>query len=174
MKIIIHALAVLLFLLLISSNADGHAIDDKHLDGALNMTSPISCSVTTTDEKQVILVSLTNHSSHTWQFLSWHTPFDAWFSRFMSITVLGGERDGEKEGETVQYQGALAKRGEPNAEDYETLASGASLAVELDLVQAYELPSANYLITINPFELHPVGNDSQSFTLVCPTLKLEL
>jgi hypothetical protein len=170
MKIIIHALSGLFSLLLISSNAFGHVIDDKHLDGALNMTSPISCNVTTTDVKKVILISISNQSKQTWRFLSWHTPFDAWFSRFMSITVLSGE----KEGETVQYQGALAKRGEPNAEDYETLASGASLSVELDLAQAYELPSANYLITINPFELHEMGNESQGFTLVCPSLKLAL
>jgi hypothetical protein len=170
MKIIIHALTGLFSLLLISSYAEGHVINDTNLDGALSMTPPISCSIATTDDKKVIQVSLTNQSSHTWQFLSWHTPFDAWFSRFMSITILGGERDGE----TVQYQGALAKRGTPNSEDYLQLTAEASLSVELDLAQAYELPSADYLITINPFELHQVDNESQSFTLTCPALRLTL
>jgi hypothetical protein len=170
MKIIIHALAMLLFLFAFPSSVNGHVINDKNFDGALSMTPPISCSITTTDEKKVIRVSLTNQGSHTWQFLSWHTPFDAWFSHFMSITILGGERDGE----TVQYQGALAKRGSPNSEDYLQLTAEASLSVELDLAQAYELPSADYLITINPFELHQVDNESQSFTLTCPTLRLTL
>jgi hypothetical protein len=170
MKIIIHALTGLFSLLLISSYAEGHVINETNLDGALSMTPPISCSIATTDDKKVIQVSLTNQSSHTWQFLSWHTPFDAWFSRFMSITILGGERDGE----TVQYQGALAKRGTPNSEDYLQLTAEASLSVELDLAQAYELPSADYLITINPFELHQVDNESQSFTLTCPALRLTL
>jgi hypothetical protein len=170
MKIIIHAFSGLFSLLLISSNAYGHVIDDKHLDGALNMTSPISCSVTTTDVKKVILVNISNQSKQTWRFLSWHTPFDAWFSRFMHIIIKGGERDGEE----LQYQGALAKRGEPNEEDYEKIAPGERLRVELDLTQAYDLPSANYLITINPFELHEMDNESQRFTLVCPSLKLAL
>jgi hypothetical protein len=170
MKTIIHALTGLFSLLLISSYAEGHVINETNLDGALSMTPPISCSIATTDDKKVIQVSLTNQSSHTWQFLSWHTPFDAWFSHFMSITILGGKRDGE----TMQYQGALAKRGSPNAEDYLQLAAEASLSVELDLAQAYELPSANYLITINPFELHQVDNKSQSFTLTCPALRLTL
>jgi hypothetical protein len=174
MNIINHGLPMFLFFFAVSSNATGSAHDETHLAGALSMTSPISCTVTATDEKKVIRVNLTNHSSHTWQFLSWHTPFDAWFSRFMSITVLGGERDGEKEGETVQYQGALAKRGEPNAEDYLQIKAEASLAVDLDLAQAYELPAAEYLISINPFELTQVDNESQSFTLICPTLKLAL
>ncbi|MBB1268171.1 hypothetical protein [Shewanella sp. SR44-3] len=170
MKIIIHALTGLFSLLFISSHAHGHGIGDKPLDGALNMTPPVSCSITTTDDKKVIQVSLTNQSSHTWQLLSWHTPFDAWFSRFMSVTVIGGEKDGE----IVPYQGALAKRGAPNAEDYLQLAAKTSLSVTLDLAQAYELPSADYLITINPFELHQVDNKSKSFTLACPTIKLAL
>lgn len=170
MKIIIHALTGLFSLLLISSYAEGHIINETNLDGALSMTPPISCSIATTNDKKVIQVSLTNQSSQTWQFLSWHTPFDAWFSRFMSVTIIGGERDGE----IVQYQGALAKRGAPNAEDYLQLAAKASLSVELDLAQAYELPSADYLIEINPFELHQVGNKSKSFTLACPTIELAL
>jgi hypothetical protein len=170
MNIINHGLAMFLFFFAVSSNATGSAHDETHLVGALSMTSPISCTVTATDETKVIQVSLTNHDSRPWQFLSWHTPFDAWFSRFMSITIVGGE----KEGEVVQYQGALAKRGAPTIEDYLRITAGELLSVELDLAQAYELPAAEYLISINPFELTQVDNESQSFTLICPTLKLAL
>ncbi|MXR68821.1 protease [Shewanella insulae] len=103
-----------------------------------------------------------------WYLLSWHTPFDAWFSNFLTLTDLNSHQ-------SLQYQGALAKRGEPTDEDYLLLPAGESLSVSLDLAQAFAIRPGRYQAALRPLRLYRDLNDkAQSTSLECPTLEVNL
>ncbi|MCL1117510.1 MULTISPECIES: hypothetical protein [Pseudomonadati] len=121
-------------MLIFSQNAQGHS----------DMNEQVTCELTTTPQNGQLQFSMRNSGTNSWQFLSWNTPFDAWFSQFMTIT---------RAGKSVQYQGALAKRGKPQSEDFIQLKPMQTLTVDLDLTQAYMLTPGTYQITISPILL---------------------
>ncbi|MCE9686941.1 hypothetical protein LZP73_12130 [Shewanella sp. AS16] len=129
----------------------------------------IECRLTQVRDTTEVQFRLSNGGQDTWRLLSWHTPFDAWFSEFMHIS---------REGRALRYLGALAKRGAPVAEDYLLLPPGASLVTDLDLSQAYRLESGSYKVELEPIVLSSYTGDSHAATrqlsLACEPLLLRL
>jgi len=88
-----------------------------------------------------VQLSISNPSKQSWRLLKWHTPFDAWFSEFIHVTLAG---------ESVTYEGALAKRGKPNDEDYLIIEAGEEVKIELELSEALQLKSGQYKVELEP------------------------
>ncbi len=73
---------------------------------------------------------LTNRTAKPLFVLSWRTPLEGLRGNDFQIT-----RDGTE----IPYQGPMAKRGNPSAESYVTLAPGASVDAKVELTLAYEM-----------------------------------
>jgi hypothetical protein len=114
------------------------------------MSEAVRCELQATETEYRIQFQLHNTQATGWQFLRWHTPFDTWFSEFMSIKVNG---------KPLEYQGALVKRGLPQAEDFIHLAPMQTLTIDLDLSQAYALTAGHYQIAIAPIRLEALPKD---------------
>ena len=133
-------------------------------------TQSLQCSLSATQYSGVVQFSISNPSSQGWQFLSWHSPFDAWFSRFLHVS---------QNNEEVPYQGALAKRGAPQAQDWIALAPGQTETVLLDLHQAYQLTDGEYYLNVDPIQLMPLASDKAAknatpITLSCSALLIQV
>lgn len=73
---------------------------------------------------------LINRGKSRLHVLTWNTPLEGWFGRFLRVTQGGRE---------IPYQGPQVKRGAPVADDYLVLAAGRNAEATLDLTQAYDL-----------------------------------
>lgn len=74
--------------------------------------------------------TLTNRAEQPVRLLSWGTPFEGWWSPFVAL------RFGDQE---LPYQGPMAKRGEPDAEEVLRILPGRSRRAEVDLAQVFDL-----------------------------------
>jgi hypothetical protein len=72
---------------------------------------------------------LTNPAAQPLYVLNWHTPLEGLLSNCLEIS-----RDGTE----IPYQGPMFKRGDPEAEDYVTLAPGASAENTIEAQLAYD------------------------------------
>ncbi|MFY0567278.1 protease [Archangium lansingense] len=73
---------------------------------------------------------LTNRTAQPLYVLTWRTPLEGVRGKDFRIT---------REGTEVLFQGPMVKRGNPQADQYVTLAPGASVDAKIDLSQAYEM-----------------------------------
>jgi peptidyl-Lys metalloendopeptidase len=73
---------------------------------------------------------LTNRTAQPLYVLNWRTPLEGLWGNDFQVT-----RDGTE----VPYQGPMKKRGNPSAQNYVTIAPGASVDGKVDLSQAYEM-----------------------------------
>ncbi len=64
-----------------------------------------------------------------------------WFSKFIRVTLAGMP---------VTYEVALAKRGQPNEEDYLVIEAGEEVGIELELSEAFRLTSGQYSVELEP------------------------
>lgn len=111
-------------------------------DNALLKAEPIlSCEITGEEsyrsgEPAVFMFRLENRSARAVFVLKWHTPLEGIMSRIFKVT-----RDGEE----LEYQGLMARRGDPVAEDYEEIAPGEAASASFDLAKVYDLaPAGDY------------------------------
>src|SRR5258708_7585644 len=77
-----------------------------------------------------LTLELVNRSRHRLQVLTWNTPLEGWFGRYLRITADGTE---------IPYQGPQVKRGAPDPGDYVILHPGKRLRAVVDLTQVYAL-----------------------------------
>lgn len=73
---------------------------------------------------------LENRSTREMHVLKWHTPLEGIMNRIFEVT-----RDGEE----LEYLGLMARRGDPVAGDYVTIAAGDTVSASFDLASAYDL-----------------------------------
>jgi len=103
------------------------------------------CALHSLKKSSKVQFSISNPSKQAWRLLKWHTPFDAWFSEFIRVTLAG---------EPVIYEGALAKRGQPDDEDYLIIEAGEEVGIELELElelsEAFRLTSGQYRVELEP------------------------
>ena len=132
-----------------------------------------TCEITVNEVGQ-LKFRLDNQTDQSWYLFTWQTPFDAWFSEF--ITIRNQETD-----QKVIYQGALAKRAMPNVDDYLTLPINSHQATSLDLTQVYSLSEGSYDIHLKPLRLLPLDVDialpsqPEQFVLVhCPSTQIRI
>lgn len=90
--------------------------------------------------------TLDNQTNQSWYLLTWQTPFDAWFSEFITIRH-------QTTAQKVIYQGALAKRAAVTTDDYLTLPAHSHQTIELDLSQVYSLNKGHYDVSLTPLRL---------------------
>ncbi|CAM4202871.1 hypothetical protein SHAQ108633_18860 [Shewanella aquimarina] len=127
-----------------------------------------TCRLLKAEQDNTLTFEIQAPTETSWYLLSWHTPFDAWFSEFLTLTDLSNQQK-------LDYQGALAKRGEPLDDDYLLLPAGKSLTVSLALAQAFEIPPGRYRAALKPMRLYQDLSDKQLITtLECPALEVEL
>jgi len=72
---------------------------------------------------------LTNPTAQPLYVLNWHTPLEGLLSNCLEITRAGTE---------LPYQGPMFKRGDPDAEEYVTIAPGASVENTIEAQLAYD------------------------------------
>jgi len=141
---------------------------------------PPECHLRSTPQSSSVHFFVSNPSPHAWHLLKWHTPFDAWFSEFIHVTLAG---------KPVTYEGALAKRGQPNEEDYLVIEAGEEVGITLELSEAFRLTSGQYRVELEPlyFFLNkeylnqsPLnqeslrGEQSQAYKVYCNAVNLNI
>ncbi|WP_460736107.1 M35 family metalloendopeptidase [Lysobacter tyrosinilyticus] len=85
-------------------------------------------------------VAITNTSNHTVRVPKWELPSD-----FMEAKLFQVSRDGQP----VQYEGPMIKRGLPQAEDFAILRAGETLRVTVDLSNSYDMSkSGDYVVAL--------------------------
>lgn len=88
-----------------------------------------------------VAFTLENLSAEPLSVLTWYTPLEGLHGDIFRI-----RRDGEE----VLYQGRLAKRGDPQAEEYVRIEPGDSVSAEVDLAGGYDLSMAGeYRVEFN-------------------------
>lgn len=117
--------------------------------------------------------TLANRGSAPLHVLTWNTPFEGFFGRYLSIDGPAGP---------LAYRGAMAKRGMPARDDYLRLSPGKSVTGRINLADAFTFTEPGiYRITFNgplldvttapiprPLEQH------QPFTTYCNVVSFEL
>ena len=88
------------------------------LPGEVEMTDPLPLKMT-----------LSNPGKQTLHVLNWHTPFEGFFSRYLKVTGPQGE---------IAYGGALVKRGQPQRDEYLSIAPRTSVTSSANLRDVYK------------------------------------
>lgn len=115
----------------------------RETEGALPGTS-LRCELSVAPRLKVgepvmVTFRLTNPTGQPLSVLSWHTPLEGLRSNHLEIT---------REGTEIPYQGPMFKRGDPGADDYITLAPGASAGNTIEASLAYDFSQpGTYRIT---------------------------
>jgi len=102
------------------------------------------CALHSSSQGSKVQFSISNPGKQSWRLLKWHTPFDAWFSEFIHVTLAGNP---------VTYEGALAKRGQPNDDDYLVIEAGEEVGITLELSEAFRLIPGQYRVEFKPLYL---------------------
>lgn len=174
-----HGFVVALYLILPLTNAAAELPVLKTKKPSSHLPAPDQrrlpeCQLWPLSQTGLVQFQLNNPYPYGWRVLSWKTPFDAWFSEFLTIA---------DDKHSLSYRGALAKRGAPTEEDYIQLQPMQTLSVTLDLSQAYRLTPGQYLITLLPLQLEALDFISEAqapseraeiLTLHCPSLSLTI
>jgi hypothetical protein len=80
-------------------------------------------------EPVMLRFQLTNPTARPLFVLDWHTPFEGLLNNFLQVT---------RDGVDIPYQGPMLKRGDPTAEDYVSIAPGASADATVEASLAYD------------------------------------
>jgi hypothetical protein len=94
----------------------------------------LSCTLSVAPRHKVgepvpVTFRLTNPTAQPLSVLNWHTPLEGLLSNCLEITRGGTE---------LPYQGPMFKRGDPDAEEYVTLAPGSSVENTIEAQLAYD------------------------------------
>src|SRR3954453_19238786 len=77
-------------------------------------------------EAILVTLEISTQGDQSYQVLMWGTPFEGDGSAADFLTV-------ERDGEILEYDGRLVKRGDPSDEDYATIGPGQSLFGQVDI-----------------------------------------
>ena len=95
------------------------------LDCALSAPATVKAG-----EPVEVVFRLSNPTSKPLHVLDWHTPLEGLLNDIFQVTRDGAEQP---------YQGPMMKRAAPQADDYVTLAPGASVEGRVDVSLGYEM-----------------------------------
>lgn len=96
---------------------------------------------TLTNKNSWLSFQVTNLSAFPIELLTWYTAFEGFLSK---LFVVKNNQQLE-----MEYLGPMIKRAEPHQDDYLLLAPGQVKAVEINLAQAYILPSGRYSVQLS-------------------------
>ncbi|WP_428617318.1 hypothetical protein [Shewanella sp.] len=127
-----------------------------------------SCRLYKADQANSLTFEISAPPDSQWYLLSRATPFDAWFSEFLTLT--------DTQRQTVlEYQGALAKRGQPSDDEYLLLPTDKPLTASLQLSQAYVIAPGEYRISLKTLHLiQSLDHKEDATYLECPSLLISL
>lgn len=97
-------------------------------------TYSFSCSIRTDKTKYgprepvTLHFDLSSNNNCDMYVLTWHTPLEGLYNRYLTVTV-GGEE--------VPYRGIMAKRGNPSADSYILLPAGGTVSGTVDICDGY-------------------------------------
>jgi hypothetical protein len=102
--------------------------------GQKETPSSLTCSLSVAPrfkvgEPVMLRFQLTNPTAQPLYVLDWHTPFEGLLNNFLQVT---------RDGVDIPYQGPMLKRGDPTAEDYVSIAAGASADAQVEVSLAYD------------------------------------
>ena len=119
--------------------------------------------------------TLANRGHRPVHVLEWGTPLEAWLSSYLEV---------RRDGQTLEYQGAKVKRGDPGPEEYRLIPAGRRLQVVVDLAEAYAMERAGRYEVQPKLVLHDayVGSEPRSrprsahrsLALACPVFAFTL
>ncbi|MFG0835158.1 protease [Aeromonas bivalvium] len=113
------------------------------------------------DEPLALAMALSNQGEDTLEVLSWFTPFEGWFADAIDLTL---------DGQVIPYQGPLAKRGAPGADDRLIIGPRQRIKAEAELTQVYDLSRpGHYRLS---YRSMPVQDD-QELSPRCPPVRFE-
>lgn len=160
----------------LSASALAHQ-EHQHHQQQQEQKNMLQCQISAPDKVKLgaaipMTFTLTNNGDHALNILRWNTPLEGWFNRYLTIT---------KEGQQVNYQGAMVKRFRPSDEDYSLLAAGQSQQATVNLAQGYDIAAKGTYQVVYTGRLHDVkvvdGSDKNSkertlYALQCNELTL--
>lgn len=101
----------------------------------------------------IVGFTLENGSDRTVYVLKWYTPLEGLYGNIFRVT-----RDGVE----IPYAGPLAKRGDPQPDDYVEVRPRSTVSAEVDLAPAYNLSQpANYRVEFDG-KLHDIATNKSS------------
>lgn|GEM_PF-1980813 len=110
--------------------------------GGLPMEPPKKYEVALTAKMQptyqankpiIVEYTFTNTTKKTLYVLDWHSPLEG-----IKNKIFKAERDGQ----TLEYQGPMVKRGNPVKDNYKEIKPGQSITAKVDLAKAYDITKA--------------------------------
>ena len=127
-----------------------------------------SCRLFKAEQTNSLTFEIISPPDSHWYLLSRATPFDAWFSEFMTLTDTQRKQD-------LEYQGALAKRGLPSDDEYLLLPENKPLTASLQLSQAYTIAPGEYRVSLKTLQLiQSLAHKEDATYLECPSLLISL
>lgn len=153
---------------------------DTKLEQMVSKTSPepalLSAGVRaiSASESQASITSLvffvSNESETDLPLLIWNTPIEIPLSADVFTVMLNGEQ--------LEYQGRMIKRGSPAPEHYRTIEAGESLETLVELANYYDMSSAgSYKVRFDPIDINgtyqlndqtPINFIPQTVTITVP------
>ena len=104
-------------------------------------------------EKGQVVSTFTNPSSWTISVLKWHTPLEGHLT-YDTFSITDAQT-----GQTLEYEGMMVKRGDPDASSFVELPAGQSLTATTDLTESYPLQKGHrYTIRIKSNVVILAGN----------------
>ncbi len=101
--------------------------------------SMVAAAGSASDFLGAVELTITNTSRHTVRVPKWELPSDFVEAKLFQIT---------RDGEPVQYEGPMIKRGLPSAEDFAILKAGESYRTVVDLSGSYDMAkTGQYVVT---------------------------
>lgn len=84
-------------------------------------------------EAVTLKFKLKNNSGDDLMLLKWNTPLEGWFGSSFKVT---------RDGQWVNYQGAMVKRFRPSSDDYVAVPAGKSVSNTVNLAEGYQINQA--------------------------------
>ena len=104
--------------------------------GPTDAAGPLRCKLTAPatgrpGEALMLHFTFANHGPRALRLLTWNTPLEpGWFAPFVNVT---------RDGEPLEYRGAMMKRGAPAADDYLEIGAHRTRHAEIDLALGFDL-----------------------------------
>jgi len=136
---------------------------------AVDGSKMIECRMQIPDQVRIgspvpLTFELVSRSRHSLRILTWNTPLEGWFGRYLRVTADGTE---------IPYRGPQVKRGAADPGDYVILRPGKRLRAVVDLTQVYALSAPGRYQVAFDGRLHDVtqnqpGAERTPQQLSCP------
>lgn len=157
-----------------SSNGEVIVKEDKPAAEALACELSAKASVRS-GEPVLVKLRLMNRAAQEVFVLGWRTPFEGLFGNDWQVTLNDAE---------IPYKGPMAKRGDPAADDYMTIAAAGVAEAEVDVSLAYLMKEpGRYKIAFRGPLMDVVTQKAEvprplaqhkAMPVACPTIEVEV